>query len=106
MNEDNKNLQKLCENIKCDFPGAYCALDDENIPKCMCDQVDCESDRVQVCGYDGQTYASKCDLMKFSCAKQTNIEIAYEGQCSQGLNCLNKIYFVKIFWTFMNLKLF
>jgi hypothetical protein len=50
----------------------------------MCDKLNCVNDKVKVCGDDGQTYASKCDLLKFSCAKQSNIKIAYIGQCSQG----------------------
>ena len=55
-----------------------------NKPKCICDTITCVSDNVKVCAEDGQTYASYCDLVKFSCAKQTHIAINYAGQCSQG----------------------
>lgn len=52
--------------------------------KCVCDSIECTSDNEKVCGEDGQTYASRCDLMRLSCLKQTTIEIAHLGQCSQG----------------------
>ena len=48
--------------------------------------------RAEVCGEDGETYASYCDLMKISCIKQTNIQVAYEGQCSMGNFLQSKTY--------------
>ncbi len=47
--------------------------------------MNCFSDNIKVCGDDGETYASYCDLMKISCLKQLNIQIAYIGQCSMGM---------------------
>jgi hypothetical protein len=90
VGEQKDKTDKLCESINCEFPGSYCSLEDDDTPKCMCDKLDCINDKVKVCGEDGQTYASKCDLLKLSCAKQTNIKIAYIGQCSQGF------YIIKI----------
>ena len=84
VEEKKDKTEKLCANINCNFPGSYCSLEDDDTPKCMCDKLDCVNDKVKVCGEDGQTYTSKCDLLKFSCVKQTEIKIAYTGQCSQG----------------------
>jgi hypothetical protein len=82
--EDQKEVMNLCSSINCNYPGSYCSIDDEGLPRCVCDSIECVSDNEKVCGEDGQTYASKCDLIMFSCLKQTNIEMAHEGQCSQG----------------------
>jgi hypothetical protein len=76
-------MENMCSNIKCDYPGSYCSIEDD-LPKCVCDTINCISDGIKVCGEDGQTYASYCDLIKFSCTKQTSIAVAYVGQCSQG----------------------
>ena len=67
----------------CNYPGSFCTIVNGK-PKCACDFVNCISDHKKVCGEDGETYASYCDLMKISCIKQTNIPVAYEGQCSMG----------------------
>lgn len=89
--EQQKQIENLCANLNCNYPGAYCSVD-EGIAKCICDTINCISDGRVVCGEDGQTYASECDLIKFSCAKQTEIPIAYFGKCTQG----NLTYFGKI----------
>lgn len=81
--EQQNQIESLCSTIDCDYPGAYCSVDDGK-PKCICDTISCISDHEKVCGEDGQTYASRCDLMKFSCTKQIRIGVAHIGQCSPG----------------------
>lgn len=81
--EEQKEVENLCSSISCNYPGSYCSIED-GTAKCVCDSIECTSDNEKVCGEDGQTYASRCDLMRLSCLKQTTIEIAHIGQCSQG----------------------
>ena len=81
--EQQQELETLCSEINCNYPGSYCSVEN-GVPKCVCSSINCESDNVKICGSDGQTYSSYCDLIKFSCHKQTQISIAYTGQCSQG----------------------
>ncbi len=81
--ENHNELENICSTIICDYPGSYCSISNGK-PICVCDTINCKSDNIKVCGEDGQTYASYCDLIKFSCAKQTHININYQGQCSQG----------------------
>lgn len=90
VKEQQEQLENLCLSIRCDYPGSYCSIEDGQ-PKCICDAINCVSDNIKVCGEDGQTYASYCDLIKFSCAKQTNIATAYAGQCSQCKLFSNKL---------------
>ncbi|RNA43430.1 agrin-like isoform X2 [Brachionus plicatilis] len=80
--KQKENLENLCSNVICNYPGSYCSVEN-GIPKCVCNSINCESDEIEVCGQDGQTYASKCDLMRLSCNRQIPIEIAYYGKCTQ-----------------------
>lgn len=83
--DTQQKIVNLCSSIYCNYPGAYCVVEDA-VPRCVCEAIKCESDGVKVCGVDGQTYESMCDLYKFSCAKKTRIDFVNFGQCSQGLS--------------------
>lgn len=37
----------------------------------------------KVCGSDGTTYASECDLKKTSCLSQKFITVNFEGDCCE-----------------------
>ena len=90
--EQQKEVENLCSMLNCNYPGSYCSIED-GLPRCVCDSIDCISDSQTVCGEDGQTYASRCDLIKFSCLKQTTIEISHIGQCRQGNYIENKFLY-------------
>lgn len=79
-----QSIESICSTIKCDYPGSYCTLGN-GTPRCICETINCKSNKIKVCAEDGQTYASYCDLMKSSCAKQMPIKVKYSGQCSQGI---------------------
>lgn len=83
--EQKESLESLCSNVNCNYPGSYCSVEN-GIAKCVCDSINCVNDEIEVCGQDGQTYASKCDLIKLSCSRQIQTEVAYNGKCSQGMN--------------------
>ena len=76
-------IENQCPSDICNYPGSFCTIVNGQ-PKCACDFVNCFGDNIKVCGDDGETYASYCDMMKISCLKQLNIQIAYMGQCSMG----------------------
>lgn len=83
-NTEAQSIESICSTIKCDYPGSYCTLEN-GTPRCICETINCKSNKIKVCAEDGQTYASYCDLMKSSCAKQIPIKVKYSGQCSQGM---------------------
>ncbi|KAK2184807.1 hypothetical protein NP493_252g05062 [Ridgeia piscesae] len=72
-----------CYDVKCHF-GAKCQVTDGRA-ECVC-VGSCPTDKkmVMVCGTDGQTYGSACQLQLFSCRLQKEISIAYEGICHRG----------------------
>ena len=96
--KEAKAIENICSNIKCDYPGSYCSVGASGEPKCVCETITCRSDNVKVCGEDGQTYASYCDLQKFSCDKQTQIRVRYTGHCSQGKKNKVDVFFWKSFF--------
>ena len=73
-------LLTSCYGVKCHFR-AQCQVTDGRA-ECVC-VGSCPTDRktVMVCGTDGQTYGSACQLRLFSCRLQKEISMAYEGIC-------------------------
>nr|XP_022901915.1 agrin-like isoform X3 [Onthophagus taurus] len=69
-----------CENKKCDFH-ASCESDGAET-RCVCPET-CkdELNKGLVCGTDGITYPSECEMMKTSCKTKQYILVAYKGDC-------------------------
>lgn len=85
--EQEREMERLCgELVGCHYPGAYCTVEEGGEARCVCDTISCDEARsnLVVCGDDGQTYASECDLIRFACVKQADIQVAYLGKCTQG----------------------
>lgn len=71
-----------CTDLTCRF-GAICQ-DLQGQAVCVC-PMDCpvaSSAEQTVCGSDGVSYGSECDLRLAACRKQLNVAMAYEGPCS------------------------
>jgi hypothetical protein len=83
IHENRNQISNLCSTLNCDYQGSYCSVE-KGVARCICDTINCINDNKRVCGEDGQTYSSECDLLKLSCAKQTHIGIVNYGNCVQG----------------------
>ncbi|MBN3322022.1 AGRIN protein, partial [Atractosteus spatula] len=70
-----------CEQERCKkFGGSW--DEDAEDDRCVCDFT-CQSvPRSQVCGTDGRSYSSECELKKTRCEKQAHVEIHSQGPCA------------------------
>ena len=50
--------------------------------QCEC-PVQCPPGISKVCGSDGRTYSSECELKRESCRRKITITISYQGSCSK-----------------------
>ncbi|GIY34897.1 hypothetical protein CDAR_522171 [Caerostris darwini] len=83
-----KSVTGSCDELKC-FHGAKCKEKHGEV-QCVCDFKCTSEDRDMktpedhtVCGTDGNSYGSECQLRLFSCRYQKPIEVAAEGSCSK-----------------------
>ncbi|XP_059489146.1 agrin-like isoform X2 [Neocloeon triangulifer] len=69
-----------CESKQCDFY-AVCESDGSGSSKCVCPQI-CPADVLSaVCGSDGRTYRSECELRIHACKTQKMLLVAHKGDC-------------------------
>jgi agrin len=74
-----------CDGFSCPN-GTECAIDELKRPVCVC--IDsCPYTTDLVCGTDGRTYGSECELYREACTSATSIRIAYKGFCVEGTVC-------------------
>lgn len=96
-----KAVTGSCDELEC-FHGAKCKEKHGEV-QCVCEFKCTREDRDAktpedhtVCGTDGNSYGSECQLRQFSCRYQKRIEVAGEGPCSK---CRHAIY-----WIFLNIR--
>ncbi|XP_023317624.1 agrin-like isoform X1 [Trichogramma pretiosum] len=84
----------VCESKKCEHYGV-CETDTNGEAKCVCpsecsnnssESSGSSSSSAVVCGSDGVTYDSECELKKVSCKTQSLIVVSYKGDCEQCAN--------------------
>ncbi|KAG8193211.1 hypothetical protein JTE90_005559 [Oedothorax gibbosus] len=74
--------QKTCEKMYCSF-GAFCLVNQRTHQAyCRCEET-CPDTFSPVCGNDGVTYSSECQLQMASCTQQRKILIHHQGQCGK-----------------------
>ncbi|KAF5294801.1 hypothetical protein FQA39_LY00285, partial [Lamprigera yunnana] len=75
-----------CEHKKCEF---YAICNNES--RCVC-PLPCDEPKLMdgaVCGTDGVTYKSECELRIFTCKTKQYVVVAYKGDCDmcKGVEC-------------------
>ena len=72
---------RTCDTLRCAH-GAVC-VDDNGMANCVCPSA-CDSDALmeQVCGSDGVTYGSQCQLQQTACRQQRDIRVTHVGPCT------------------------
>ncbi|XP_072222987.1 agrin isoform X2 [Leuresthes tenuis] len=73
-----------CLNKVCDH-GAVCVVKNDE-PVCECPEA-CPPTSDHVCGSDGRSYTSPCEMRAISCALQKAIHIKHKGPCDE--SCAN-----------------
>nr|CAD7395885.1 unnamed protein product [Timema cristinae] len=68
-----------CVSVHCQS-GQECAITKYGIAQCEC-PPECEPVMRPVCGKDGRTYDSSCELGRVSCLNKKSVEVAYTGSC-------------------------
>ncbi|KAF4521048.1 hypothetical protein B566_EDAN008120 [Ephemera danica] len=79
LSYDNECKLHGCESKQCEFY-ALCESDGAGNSKCVCPQS-CVDVRAPICGTDGKTYKSECELRRAACQAQEMISVAYKGDC-------------------------
>ena len=80
-----------CGRTWCSF-GASCSADNLGRRSCVC-AVDCRNPlyyREAVCGSDGNTYRSECQLRQYSCRLQKEVVITQFSPCKGERRTLNQ----------------
>ncbi|KAG6440429.1 hypothetical protein O3G_MSEX001336 [Manduca sexta] len=74
---------QTCADIVCQG-GGDCIVDgDTGRPVCHCNHNCTEAqESAAVCGTDGQTYPSQCELDSTACREQSDLRLAYKGDCA------------------------
>jgi len=74
-----------CSQLRCG-DGERCLLNTASqTPVCFpCDRPCVSTSRRAVCGNDGRTYASRCDLERAACRRGVVLDASHAGRCVAG----------------------
>ena len=70
-----------CQLKPCPDPYAICTVSDSGERECTCPQI-CTADYSPVCGTDGQTYSSECQMRVSACSQGMMIKVKSNGTCN------------------------
>lgn len=82
-------IAATCNGVKC-LNGLTCVEDQYSMPHCIACKIECPQDDYvndavdatrAVCGADGKTYKSTCDINRMICKIGRSIGVAYPGPC-------------------------
>ncbi|XP_047735915.1 agrin [Hyalella azteca] len=74
-----------CDAVSC-LAGEVCKIDSFGLARCECPPR-CEPVVIPVCGSDGVTYDSHCELRRAACIRQLDITVQFVGVCGGGGAC-------------------
>ncbi|XP_050074001.1 uncharacterized protein LOC126561736 [Anopheles maculipalpis] len=84
------HCQTSCKFVQCP-DGKRCIEDQNAAPHCVsCGGAECRAERSPksvVCGTDGNTYPSICELKRQACLTGRAIPVAYRGRCVEAATC-------------------
>ncbi|XP_059489125.1 agrin-like [Neocloeon triangulifer] len=70
-----------CKSLQCDFY-SVCESDRSGNAQCVCPEKACPSNnKGAICGNDGVTYGSECEMRKHSCKERKLISVSHIGEC-------------------------
>jgi len=70
-----------CLSVRCQV-GEECDINKFGIARCEC-PPQCEPIMRPVCGQDGRTYESLCEMRRASCMQKKIIEVKHTGSCGK-----------------------
>jgi len=93
LDEPLPQASERCSEMQCPYL-QLCIISSDGLPTCVCDfncsatpsPAPAPSSASVVCGSNGQTYESECQLKLTACRLQTPITVASQGNCNKGNN--------------------
>lgn len=85
----NDGFADSCRRVECDFHGV-CKVDSKGQAVCSCDlpclqeaslRFQMASASSAVCGSDGKTHPSLCQLQRASCLDRKDVAVVHRGPC-------------------------
>ncbi|XP_078464054.1 agrin-like isoform X1 [Lampetra planeri] len=70
-----------CSGVACGLGSSCVSVPDGSPPRCVCPSSCAGAANASMCGTDGATYRSACDMNKRACETATDIRYKFAGEC-------------------------